>query len=196
MGDLQEMKDLVEIMVKQSVEAQKRADRMAEQNANLIATLNAHGGGDGHVGVAPALDAGLIRSENISKLNLALRMSGKVKDFKETHDGSVKEWLKRFDQEIGTLKRMSGIDDELTRNEIVELFKDKLDYPVIKRLDTAFTNRAPIETWDAIIYNDLQKVMREEYGSKVADVCEVILQFGPSRLKKTPEMSVAKFAHL
>ena len=38
--------------------------------------------------------------------------------------------------------------------------------------------------------------MREEYGSKVADVCEVLLQFGLSRLKKTPEMSVAKFAHL
>ena len=30
----------------------------------------------------------------------------------------------------------------------------------------------------------------------MADVCEVLIQFGPSRLKKTPEMSVAKFAHL
>ena len=27
-------------------------------------------------------------------------------------------------------------------------------------------------------------------------MCEVLLQFGPSRLKKTSEMSVAKFAHL
>ena len=42
----------------------------------------------------------------------------------------------------------------------------------------------------------MHTVLKEEYGSKVADVCEVLIQFGPSRLKKTPEMSVAKFAHL
>ncbi len=41
-----------------------------------------------------------IRAEKFSKLALALRKSGKVKDFKEGQDSSVEDWLKRFDQEV------------------------------------------------------------------------------------------------
>ena len=37
--------------------------------------------------------------------------------------------------------------------------------------------------------------MREEYDSKIAPVSKVLLQFGPSCLKKENEMSVAKFTH-
>ena len=69
-----------------------------------------------------------------------------------------------------------------------------MDYPIVKRLDTAFKNNG--DTWDAITYANLHKTLKEEYGSKVAVLCGVLLQFGPSRLKKTSEMSVAKFAHL
>ena len=36
----------------------------------------------------------------------------------------------------------------------------------------------------------------EEYGSNETDVSSVLLQFGPNRLKKTPDTSVAKFFHL
>ena len=36
----------------------------------------------------------------------------------------------------------------------------------------------------------------EEYGSNKTDVSSVLLQFGPNRLKKTPDTSVAKFFHL
>ena len=95
-----------------------------------------------------------------------------------------------------TLKRMSGINDALTREEIVECFKDKLEYAVVRRLDTAFAAKDAPWTWNAVTYDQLKSIMKEEYGSKIADVSEVLLQFGPSRLKKTPKMSVAKFAHL
>ena len=37
--------------------------------------------------------------------------------------------------------------------------------------------------------------MKDEYGSKIAEVSEVLLQFGPGRFKKTSEMTVAKFTH-
>ena len=89
---------------------------------------------------------------------------------------------------------MSGIDDDLTNTESVQMLKDKLDYHVIKRVDTAFKNGG--YSWDTITYANLQKVLKEEFGGKVAEVCEVLIQFGPNRLKKTPEMSVAKFHHL
>ena len=91
---------------------------------------------------------------------------------------------------------MSGIADDLSRDEIVELFKDKLEYAVVKRLDTAFTAKEPAWTWAAVTYENLKIIMKEEYGSKIAEVSEVLLQFGPSRFKKASEMTVAKFTHL
>ena len=55
----------------------------------------------------------------MSKLGIALRKSYKVKEFKEARDESVKEWLTRFDQEVTTLKKMSGVADDLSHDEIV-----------------------------------------------------------------------------
>ena len=72
---------------------------------------------------------------------MSLRKSYKVKEFKDTNEGSVKEWLTKFDQEILTLKKMNGVVGDLTRDEIVELFKDRLEYQVVKRLDTAFSSK-------------------------------------------------------
>ena len=103
-------------------------------------------GGGGGGGRAPAADPAVIRAEKVSKLGLALRKSQKVKDFKETQECSMKEWLKRFDQELLTLKKMSGIADNLTREEIVECLRDKLDYSVIKRLNTVFQAKVPALT--------------------------------------------------
>ena len=67
---------------------------MADENAKLIDALNNRGG-----------DAGPTRPEKLSKLGLALRKSYKVKEFKEAQECTVKEWLKRFDQEVLVLKR-------------------------------------------------------------------------------------------
>ena len=41
----------------------------------------------------------------------------------------------------------------------------------------------------------VQKLQKEEYGPKVAQVGEVLLQFGPGRFKKSSEQSVASFIH-
>ena len=83
---------------------------------------------------APAVAAAGIaaRAEKVSKLGIALRKIYKVKEFKDNNEGSVKEWLTRFDQEVTTLKKMCVIGDDLSRDEIVELFKDKLEYAVSK----------------------------------------------------------------
>ena len=100
--ELTVMKDLVEKLLNSSIEAQQRADRMADENAKLIDALNNRGGGGGD---------GPSRPEKLSKLNLALRKSFKVKEFKEIQECTVKEWLKRFDQKVGVLKKMSSIRD-------------------------------------------------------------------------------------
>ena len=79
-----------------------------KQNADLIAALNNRAAG-------PSAEA--IRAEKLAKLNLALRKSTKVKEYRDTQEMSIKEWLKKYEQEILVLKRMSGIDDDLTSTE-------------------------------------------------------------------------------
>ena len=97
------------------------------------------------------------------------------------------EWLTRFDQ-ITTLKKMCGINDDQGREEILELFKDKLEYLVVKRLDTAFAAKKAQWTQEEVTYDNLKSIMKVEYGTKIAEVSEVLLQFGPSCFKKTSDM--------
>ena len=205
MSEIEELKALVNRMAtdaaRRDEEAAKRAENMAiqaakmqEENAKLIAALANQPQVVQQVGQAP--NAAAVRNEKLAKLSLALRKSGKVKDFKDTQENNVREWLKRFDQELLALKRMSGIDNDLQRSEIIDCMKDKLDYSVIKRLDTAFQAKDPPLTWAAVTKVQLQTVLIEEYGSRETDVSSVLLQFGSSRLKKKPDMSVAKFFHL
>ena len=190
MGDIEELKELVARQSRESVAAQKRVDDLI---AELARVRLAGPGAAVHPPPADAVAAA--RAEKVSKLGIALRKSYKVKEFKDTNEGSVKEWLTRFDQEITTLKKMCGINDDLVRDEIVELFKDKLEYAVVKRLDTAFAAKGAPWTWEEVTYDDLKSIMKKEYGSKIAEVSEVLLQFGPGRFKKTSDMTVAKITH-
>ena len=194
MGDIAELRELVVQQTRDGVANHKKIDEL------IAALALQRQAAPVHAPVHhPAPDAGALaaaRADKISKLGIALRKSYKVKEFKETREESVKEWLTRYDQEIVTLRKISGVPDDLTREEKVELFKDKLDYAVVKRLDTAFAAKDPVWTWADVTYAQLQDIMKEEYGSKIAEVSEVLLQFGPSRIKKSSEMSVAKFTHL
>ena len=103
--------------------------------ADLIAELaraRAPAEDDGAAAVAAAAaraTAVAARAEKINKMSLALRKSQKVREFREMNDISIKEWLTRFDQEVSTLKRMYNVTDDLTCDEIVELFKDRTDTP-------------------------------------------------------------------
>ena len=119
--------------------------KMAADNAKLIAALSANPGAAAaaHHVVPPAVDPAQVRAEKLAKLNLALCKCGKLKDFKDSQQSNVHEWLKRFDQELIQLKKMSGINDALSDREYVDSLKDKLDYSVVKRLDTAFPNKDP-----------------------------------------------------
>ena len=177
------MPDLVKTMLKNM----RQNEKLSQQNAELIQKLA------DQAAPAPA-DVAAQRAEKISKLNLALRKSSKIKDFKDTQETSVKEWIRKYEAEILVLKRMSGINNDLTSDESKLLLKDKLDHHVIKRVDTALRNDN-VEFSD-LTYDEFTKLLKQEFGGKVADVCDVLMQFGPNRLKKSEEMSVSKFTHM
>ncbi len=99
---------------------------MVEENAKLIAALAANPGQQQPPQLQQS-DVAAIRADKIAKLSLALRKSGNVKDYKDTRDRNVKEWLKCFDQEVLHLKKMSSIANDLAREEYIECIRDKLD---------------------------------------------------------------------
>ena len=68
--------------------------------------------------------AAVARAEKISKIQINLRKSNKVREFKDSSEVIVKEELTKFDTELNTLKKMAGIVDDMRREEIVDLFKD------------------------------------------------------------------------
>ena len=124
MAEIEEMKELVTKMAQESVKQKQDINRLIA----ALAEERRHPGGH-----APLPDAAALHLDKLAKMSLALRKNSKVKDFKDTQESNIREWLKRFDQEIVQLKKMSGIADELQRVEYVDLIRDKLDFTVLKR---------------------------------------------------------------
>ena len=99
----------------------------AQRAAHVVPALPGDAGGR-----AAAAAPVVTRAERISRMQLNLRKSNKLKEFKEsTETGAVKEWLSRFETEIKTLKKMAGIADDLSRDEMIELFQDRIEYQVL-----------------------------------------------------------------
>ena len=180
MGDLNEISALVERLLTSNASAMEAAD---QRNRDLLQQM-----------IAGRPNAAAIRSEKIAKLGAALRKSLKLKDFKEG-EVPVKEWLRRWNHEVESQKKMCGILDDLTREEGIDIFKDRLDFTVVKRLNLTFAGRDPVVTWANVTWESLSDIMKEEFGPKVSQVGQVLKQFSPGRFKKTSEMSVASFTH-
>ena len=140
----------------------------------------------------PVPDVNVIRAENVQKISLNLRKSSRVKIFKA--DTDIDAYLRKFREEIKTLKQMFGIANDLSRDEYVSIFRASLDYHVIERVEQVFV-KDPLnpKTWANISIEDLHKLMKDEFGSKATDVAEVLKQFGTSRKCKSSEQNVQEF---
>ena len=88
---------------------------------------------------------------------------------------------------------MVGIADDLTKQEYIPLCRDRLDYTVVKRLDTVFLQLNPVLTWADISKEDLHKVLIQEYKTKDTDISQVLAQFGPNRFRKASNMTVSEY---
>ena len=87
--DIAELKLLVQQQTREAVEAQRRVDTLIAEMALMRAAAPA---GPAHVPDAAAVAAALVaaRADKISKLGVSLRKSYKIKEFKDTNEGSVK----------------------------------------------------------------------------------------------------------
>ena len=146
------MKQLMDTVVKQR-------DQMTEQSgqiAQLIDVMKAMPGvaAPVEVEVRPApVQAEVLRAEKVQKLSLHLHKGSRVKLFKA--DTDVLLYLKKYGEEITSLKQMVGIADALSRDEYVPIFRSMLDFPVIERLEQVFKQGANNYTWENISMDNL-----------------------------------------
>ena len=180
MSDLEQLTQVLERLLTSQNTSMEAAER---RQRDLVQQL-----------IAGRPGAEAIRAEKISKMGAALRKSLKLKDFKEG-DMPIKEWLRRWNYEVESQKKICGIVGDLTREEGIGIFKDRLDFTVIKRLEMSFRGRDPVVTWEDVTWQNLSTILKEEFGPRVSQVGQVLLQFGPQRFKKTNEMTVASFTH-
>ena len=165
-----------------------------DQITNLIQVLQQMPGVQEpvRVNVQPAaVAAEAIRAEKVQKLALNMRKSNRFKIFKVTTDSDIKLFIKKFDEELKSLKVMVGIDGNLTKEEYIPIFRASLDFSVIERVEQVLTKNN--KTWADLSIEDLTKLMKDEFGSKQTDVANVLKQFGPSRLTKSQDQSVQEF---
>ena len=147
------------------------------------------------VTVQPAqVEANVVRAEKVQRLAMSMRKSNRIKVFRHTNDSDIRKYIKKFNEELKSLKPMVGINNDLTQPEYVPLFRASLDFEVIERVEQVFVRDAQnIKTWGNITIEDLHKLMITEFGVKYTDVANVLQQFGPSRLHKSADNSVSEF---
>ena len=125
---------------------------------------------------------------------MSMRKSNRVKLFKASGESDVQKFLKRFAEELVTLKQLVGIDDNLTKQEYVPILRASLEFPLIERLEQVFKkDPGNVKTWDSIEIADLHRILKDEFGAKHTDVANVLKQFGPSRLIKSADKKVQDF---
>ena len=136
----------------------------------------------------PAPDNGVIRADKLQRVALGLRKSNRVKVFNHNKDSNIRLYIKKFDDEVRSLKTMVGIDNDLIDREYVPLLRSNLDFHVLKRVEQVFkADPQAIQTWDQITIAQLHALLIEEFGEKQTDIANVLGQFGPSRVQKSPE---------
>ena len=116
---------LEEILAKIAEKSEQQQTQIMQQQTQVTSLLTAIQGMPGindpiRVTVQPAAQAdAAVRADKVQRLAIGLRKSNRVKDFKHTKDSNIWTYIKKFDEEIKSLKSMVGIANDLSRDEYV-----------------------------------------------------------------------------
>ena len=87
----------------------------------------------------PVVADAVVRAEKVQKLAFNMRKSSRLKPFKVTADSDIKSFIKKFDEELKSLKAMVGIDNALSKEEYTPIFRASLDFSIIERVSQVLT---------------------------------------------------------
>ena len=137
-----EIKELVVKMAQNSEQQQAQILQQQQQISGLIEAIQGMPGIQRPVAVnvnpAP-IAAHVVRAEKVQRLAMAIRKTNRLKEFKHTKDANIRTYIKKFEEELKSLKVMVGIADDLSRDEYIPLLRASLDYNVLKRLEQVFS---------------------------------------------------------
>ena len=179
-----------ERILEQLVARSEETDRALRQQSAQMVQLMEHLKSPPPVTFVPSppnVDA--VRKEKIQNLILNIRKSNRLKPFKGNSDSDIELFLKKFTEELNTIKVLVGLNNDLTRDEYVPLFRSCLEYPVVERVNQVLV--AKDKTWANVTIEELKSYMKTEFGSRQTDVANVLKQFGPSRLTKRKDETAA-----
>ena len=135
---------VVELLAKMAENSDQQLAKMAEKNdqhqiqiTHLLQTIQLMPGIANPINVEvqhAAQNPAAVREDKVQRLTIGLRKSGRIKDFRHTKESNIRTYIKKFDEEIKSLKSMVGIADNLSRDEYVPLFRASLDFNVLKRV--------------------------------------------------------------
>ena len=155
----EQLSEILNRMVSKSEEQQAQILEQQNQIASLVQAIQQMPGVQRPVAVTvnPApIAADVIRAEKVQKLAFNMRKSNRFKIFKVHADSDVKLFIKKFDEELKSLKIIVGIDDDLTQEEYIPIFRASLDFPFIERVEQVLTKLQ--KTWANVSIADLIKL--------------------------------------
>ena len=120
------MEELIAAMAEQQNALVEQNKAQQDQIAGLVDAIKQMPGIAAPIQVAvaaAAADPVAIRADKIQRIVLGLRKSNRIKDFKHHKDSNIRLWIKKFEEEIKSIKTMIGIDAELTRDKYVPIFR-------------------------------------------------------------------------
>ena len=148
------------------------------QIANLIETIKLMPGVAHPVVVnvqQAQIDPVIVRAEKVQRLSINMRKSNHIKVFKANNDSDIRKFIKKFGEELTSLKPMVGIDNALTKEEYVPIFRASLDFTVLERVEQVFKKDiGNIKTWGTITNDDLHKLRG---GSQVVFFWDYVSMF-------------------
>ena len=155
----------------------EEVNKLVKTVASLVETIKAMPGVQGPIAVdmrpAPPPTAAEIRADKVQRLAVSMRKSNRVKPFK--FDSDILVFLKRFQEELTSLKSITGINFQLTKDEYIPILRAALDFQVLDRLEQRFKrDDQNVITWAAVTIDELHKLMKEEFGQKQTDAAQVL----------------------
>ena len=119
----------------QREEAAEKEIQHRKEMADMIASIKDVQAAPPTVNVQPApLDQNAVRADKVQRLAMSMRKSNRVKPFKASGESDVQKFLKRFTEELVTLKQLVGINDDLSKEEYVPILRASLEFPIIEKL--------------------------------------------------------------
>ena len=108
---------MAERLLEHLVTRSEQTDARLQQQAAQMLQLMEHLKNPAPVSLVPAApNVDNIRKEKIQTIILNIRKSNRLKPYKGNTDNDIELFLKKFTEELNTIKVLVGINNELTRD--------------------------------------------------------------------------------